>query len=343
MKGNQTSSPDQVIAQTSRKLSDITDRQQGLTQVVGMTTKSEKWKDNTFSEELAQVWRSRLDFDYPELSPENRESIICWLLGLELEFNQIQLEIAQKVIENRYRILRRYLQQRPKQAYRKLIAHLSSLALLRNKIRMCVAYSRDRYRSVADVLQEIISELLQSDREIKQQIALIAKCTTNERLQNAMLFASTEEYCLRPVRNQPLVIYRFFNYLRHTQSGGLTKVPTSESIRMVSSEMFTHVSKNPISLLDTQAIAQYEDAQALAEQQLLRTVVKQAFSNYLAEKLGPSAVQWLQLYLQGQSQAAISQILNMEIKQVYRLRDKIRYHAIHVFGKSQSDLVTNWL
>lgn len=343
MKGNQTSSPDQVIAQTSRKLSDITDRQQGLTQVVGMTTKSEKWKDNTFSEELAQVWRSRLDFDYPELSPENRESIICWLLGLELEFNQIQLEIAQKLIENRYRILRRYLQQRPKQAYRKLIAHLSSLALLRNKIRMCVAYSRDRYRSVADVLQEIISELLQSDREIKQQIALIAKCTSNQRLQNVLLFASTEEYCLRPVRNQPLVIYRFFNYLRHTQSGGLTKVPTSESIRMVSSEMFSHVSKNPISLLDTQAIAQYEDAQALAEQQLLRTVVKQAFSNYLAEKLGPPAVQWLQLYLQGQSQAAISQILNMEIKQVYRLRDKIRYHAIHVFGKSQSELVSNWL
>jgi len=50
---------------------------------------------------------------------------------------------------------------------------------------------------VVDVLQEVIQELLQSDRYMQQQMAWIAECTVDARLRNALLFASTEEYCLR--------------------------------------------------------------------------------------------------------------------------------------------------
>ncbi len=50
------------------------------------------------------------------------------------------------------------------------------------------------------------------------------------------------------------------------------------------------------------------------------------------------------LYLQGQTQEAIASSLNLPIKQVYRLREKISYHAIRVFAlKSQPELVASWL
>jgi DNA-binding NarL/FixJ family response regulator len=52
----------------------------------------------------------------------------------------------------------------------------------------------------------------------------------------------------------------------------------------------------------------------------------------------------LQLYLQGRSPEAIAQQLNLSVKEVYRLREKIAYHAMRVFGlKHQPELVSNWL
>lgn len=299
--------------------------------------------------DLAQDWRSRLRADYPGQSAASSESIIQWLLGNDLErfetLNRTQIEIAQQAMEYRYRILRqRYLDIGPERAYRNLMTRLGSLMLLRNKIRTWVALSRDRHRAVADVLQEVIQELLQSDRYMQQQMAWIAKCTNNSKLRNALLFASTEEYCLRPIRNQPLIVYRFVNYLSRSQRGGLTQVPTRDLIRLVSEEMLTDDSDNPISLLDDRAMAQYQDTQAINEQQALRTEVKQEFESYLAQQLGEAAVQWLQMYLQGKSQEAIAQSLNLDIKQVYRLREKISYHAVRVFAlKAQSELVANWL
>jgi DNA-binding CsgD family transcriptional regulator len=301
------------------------------------------------AEDLGQDWRSRLRADCPDQSAATRESIIRWLLGNDLErfetLNPTQLEIAQQAMEYRYRILRhRYLGLGPERAYRNLTTRLGSLVLLRNKIRTWVALSRDRQRAVVDVLQEVIQELLQSDRYMQQQMAWIAECTDDARVRNALLFASTEEYCLRPVRNQPLLVYRFVNYLRRMQRGGLTHVPTNDLIRLVSEEMITDASENPISLLDTQAITEYEDTQAMEEQQALRAAVKQEFERYLADQLGLTAVQWLQLYLQGKSQEAIARRLNLGIKQVYRLREKISYHAVRVFAlKDQPELVGNWL
>jgi DNA-binding CsgD family transcriptional regulator len=101
-----------------------------------------------------------------------------------------------------------------------------------------------------------------------------------------------------------------------------------------------------VSLLDSQATADYQDTQAFEEQQTLRMSVRQEFENYLreTENLGPVAAQWLRLYLQGQSQEAIASALNLPVKQVYRLREKISYHAIRVFSiKAKPELVTSWL
>ena len=114
-----------------------------------------------------------------------------------------------------------------------------------------------------NVLQEVIQELLQSDRYMQQQMNWIAQCTDDAKLKNALLFASIEEYCLRPIRNQPLLVYRFVNYISRTSRGGLTQVPTSDSIRLVSSEFLTEDSENPIFLLDAQALAEYQNTQAI--------------------------------------------------------------------------------
>jgi hypothetical protein len=215
---------------------------------------------------------------------------------------------------------------------------------LRNKIQTWISLSRDRQRSVMDVLQEILQELLQSDNYMQQQMAYIAEITLDKRLKDTLLFATTEEYCLRPVRNQPLLVYRFVNYLRRSQRGGLTQVPGSDLVRLVSDEMLTDDSDNRVNLVDNQAIAEYQETQQLEEQQALRQTVQQEFANYLQENLGNEAVEWLKLYLQGKSQDEIAKRINKPIKEIYRLREKISYHAIRVFAlKGKPELVDSWL
>lgn len=303
----------------------------------------------SLSDELAQNWRSQLAIDCPEHSHRTRDSIVCWLLGQDLErfetLTPSQLTIAKQAMDYRYRILRhRYLGMSPERAYRNLTTRLGSLVLLRNKIRTWVALSRDRQRAVVDVLQEVIQELLHSDRYIQQQIAWISQCTEDARLRNALLMSSIEEYCLRPIRNQPLLVYRFVNYLRRSQRGGLTHVPEGDLVRLVSDEISADETDNPVSLLDAQAIAQYQDEQAWEEQQVLRNAVRSEFETYLAEKVGEDAAEWLRLYLQGRSQEAIAQALGRDKNYVYRLREKVTYHAVHVFAtRTKPELVTNWL
>jgi hypothetical protein len=141
---------------------------------------------------------------------------------------------------------------------------------------------------------------------MQQQIAAISEFTKDKRLQDALLFASIEEYCLRPVRNQPLLASRFVNYLRRVQRGGLTQVPASDMVRLVSDEVLTDDTDNPLNLVDNQAIAQYQEAQQIEEQQSLRQSVHQEFAHYLLENLGETAVDWLRLYLQGKTQEEIA-------------------------------------
>ncbi|MBE9217381.1 HetZ-related protein 2 [Dolichospermum flos-aquae] len=299
--------------------------------------------------DIAEYWQQRLATDCPEQSQANRESIISWLLAIDLNrfnlLNPKELEIAKQAIEYRWRILhKRYLGMSREKAYCQLISRLGSVVTIRNKIQSWISLSRDRQRSVVDVLQEVLQELLQSDSYIQQQMSQISALTTDKRLRDMLLFASIEEYCLRPVRNQPILMYRFVNYLRRIQRGGLTQVPTSELVRLVSEEIIAENNDNPVSLIDNQAIAQYQEIQYLEEQQANRQLVQEEFAEYLLANIGQLAVDWLQLYLQGKSQEQIAKQLNKPIKEVYRLREKISYHAVRIFAiKGQPELVDNWL
>ncbi len=301
------------------------------------------------ADKLEQSWQNRLLSDYPTQSPATSQSIIRWLLGENPDrFDTMlpnQLAISNQAMDYRYRILRqRYLGVEPERGYRNLISRLAGLVTLRNKIRTWVSLSRDRQRAVVDVLQEVIQELLNSDRYIQKQITWIAQCTDDLRLRDALLLTSIEEYCMRPIRNQPLLVYRFVNFLRRAQRGGMTHVPEGELVRVVSEEVTPDDTDAPISLLDSQAVADYQDDQAWEEQQTLRLSVRKEFEAYLTENLGPEAARWLQLYLQGQSQEAIATALNKPVKEVYRLREKISYHAIRVFSiKEKPELVASWL
>jgi len=301
------------------------------------------------ADKLEQSWQNRLLSDYPTQNPATSKSIIRWLLGENPDrFDTMlpnQLAILNQAMDYRYRILRqRYLGVEPERAYRNLTSRLAGLVTLRNKIRTWVSLSRDRQRAVVDVLQEVIQELLNSDRYIQKQITWIAQCTDDLRLRDALLLTSIEEYCMRPIRNQPLLVYRFVNFLRRSQRGGMTHVPEGELVRVVSEEVTPEETDAPISLLDSQAVADYQDDQAWEEQQTLRLSVRKEFEAYLTENLGPEAARWLQLYLQGQSQEAIATALNKPVKEVYRLREKISYHAIRVFSiKEKPELVASWL
>ncbi|HEY9659178.1 MAG TPA: HetZ-related protein 2, partial [Allocoleopsis sp.] len=258
----------------------------------------------TLAEDFRKTWRSRLQDSHPALSLTDQDSIIAWLLGEDVQrFDDLepsQLDVAKQAMDYRYRILeQRYLGVQPERAYRQLIQRLGSLFLIRNKIRAWVALSRDRQRTVMDVLQEVIQELMQSDNYMRQQSAWIAQCTNNPRLRNSLLLASIEEYCLRPIRNQPLLVYRFVNYLRRSQRGGMTQVPTGDLIRLVSDEITSDDADNPVNLLDAQAVARYQDSQTWEEQQTLRDKVIQEFTAYLVEQVEPLAAEWLRLHLQG--------------------------------------------
>ena len=298
---------------------------------------------------LTEYWQQQLTTECPEQSQATRQSIITWLLGVDLErfdlLNPKELAIAKQAMEYRWRILhKRYLGMSRERAYRQLISRLGSVVAIRNKIQTWISLSRDRQRSVIDVLQEVLQELLQSDSYIQQQMAHIGALTTDKRLRDTLLFASIEEYCLRPVRNQPILMYRFVNYLRRVQRGGLTQVPSSELVKLVSEEILAENNDNPISLVDNQAIAKYQETQQLEEQQANRQLVQQEFEEYLLENIGQEAVDWLRLYLQGKSQEEIAKQLNKPIKEVYRLREKLSYHAVRVFAiKGQPELIDNWL
>lgn len=303
----------------------------------------------TVVDDITQTWSARLAKDLADESENSRRSILTWLLGPNPERFEEADPAKQKVLaqalEYRYQILRqRYWQVSPDRAYKHLIKRLSSLFLVRSKVRTWIALSRDRRRTVTDVLQEVIQEMLQSDRYLKEQVQWIGECSPRSQVRNLLMLATVEEYCLRPIRNQPLLVYRFVNYLRRSQRGGMTNIPSGEMIRLISEEIGTDEPDSSMSLLDVEAVTQYEIQADAEEAQAMREQVKQSFVNYLHDSLDATAVDWLELHLQGFSQDDIAQRLNLSTKEAYRLREKIRYHAIRVFTlKEQPDLVLGWL
>jgi hypothetical protein len=301
------------------------------------------------ADNMAEVWLSRLQEDFPGQPQSTCKTVVSWLLGESpdrlLTMSEPDLAIARRAIEYRYRILQqRYWNVSPEEGYKRLIKRLSSLFLIRNKIKTWIALSRDRRRTVVDVIQEVIQEMMRSDRHLAQQLQWISTCTQSSRLRNLLMLASIEEYCLRPIRNQPLITYRFVNYLRRNQKGGMTQVPTGELIRLISDEIATTEGDDSLSLLDVEAWNQYQAQQSDLEQQSMRHQVKSSFANYLSRNLDDTAARWLELHLKGLSQEQIAQTLGMPIQQVYRLREKISYHAVRIFAlKEQPALVLGWL
>jgi hypothetical protein len=291
-------------------------------------------------DQLSDNWATKLQQEVAQ-APFHAP-IVQWLVGEDRDryddLTPEQQKIATQAMDYRYRILcERYLGLSQERAYRNLIQRLSSVFVLRNKIKTWISLSRDRQRSVVEVLQEVLQELLQQDKYMLQQIAWISQCTDDRRLRNMLVLASLEEYCLRPIRNQPLLTYRFVNYLRRSQRGGMTQVPSAEFIRLVSEEIGQDDEQGSISLMDNQAVADYQ------EQEVRQSIVRQ-LATYLEEKVDPMAATWLQLYLQGITQEAIAEQLNIPIKQVYRLREKVSYHALKVFSaKHNPELVAQWL
>ncbi|KKI98558.1 HetZ-related protein 2 [Prochlorothrix hollandica] len=303
----------------------------------------------TVAETLEDQWRSRVAEDCKDQSAANQTSIVQWLLGADQDryetLDPDALSLAQQAMHYRYRILlNRYLHSGPERAYQQLMRRLGSLFLVRSKVKTWVDQSRDRWRSVPDVLGEVIQEMLQNDRHLRGQMQWISQCSTNPRFRNLLLFTSVEEYCLRPVRNQPLLIYRFVNYLNRMERGGMTQVPGGELVRMISEDIAQDQEETNFSLFDNQALNQYQSQQDWEDLQLQRRVVQQEFEHYLADALGDQAVDWLRLYLQGENQEAIAQTLGVPVKQIYRLREKINYHAVKVFAlKVRPELVEDWL
>jgi DNA-binding NarL/FixJ family response regulator len=297
---------------------------------------------------LSFAWQEKLAVDLPGESVATYLAISQWLVGEPERFEAMssaEVKLAQNAMDYRYRIfMARYWGRSPEQAYKRLLQKLAGLFLIRSKVRTWIALSRDRNRAVQDVLQEVIQEMLQSDRHMQQQTQWIAQCTSRSSLRNLLVLATIEEYCLRPIRSQPLLVYRFVNYLRRSQRGGMTQVPSAELIQIISEEIGTSEADGTISLLDFEALDRYETQKDFEAQQAARQVVQTQFANYLHEKLGETAVHWLDLHLQGYAQEHIAQQLQLSVRAAYRLREKVSYHAIRIFTlKEQPDLVFTWL
>jgi hypothetical protein len=299
-------------------------------------------------DQITSQWENRIATECNGQNIATQTSILHWLIGEDRhrwdKLELAQLKIAEQAMDYRWRILlQRYLGLPPARAYKNLMQRLGGLAVLRDKIRAWLTLSNDRQRQVVDVLQEVIQEMLQGDKYIQQQIAWIGKCTNNQRLRDVLLFASIEEYCLRPVRNQPLLTHRFINYLCRSQKGGVTNIPQGDLIKLISDEIVDD-SDSTLSLLDRQAQADYQQQQEWDEEQVTRDRVKETLRSYLIEQISPDAGIWLDLYLQGKSPATIALALKLEIEQVYRLREKIDYHTLKVFAtKAEAELVSQWL
>ncbi len=147
-------------------------------------------------DDIIQSWSAKLATELPDESSSSRQSILTWLLGPNPHrFNEAQDEkILVQALDYRYQILRqRYWQTSPDRAYRNLIQRLSSLFLIRSKVRTWIALSRDRRRTVTDVLQEVIQEMLQSDRYLKEQVSWIQECSPRTQVRNLLMLATVEE------------------------------------------------------------------------------------------------------------------------------------------------------
>ncbi|MFZ9736763.1 MAG: HetZ-related protein 2 [Prochlorotrichaceae cyanobacterium] len=304
-------------------------------------------------EQITQEWQCRLAETCPDQSDAERASILAWLLGPSPDcINTMESQNWQwflRAMEYHHRILlQNYLNTSPSKGYEYLMRRLAGVSLIRSKLRTWLDQSRDRQRSFMMVLKEVVQEMLENDRYLQEQCQWLQQCTPSSRLRSLLLLASLEEYALRPIYNMPLILRRITNHVRSLERGGVTWAPIKEMIHMISDDgLLVEDDKNETagqSHFNDQAIDYYERKVWEQDVDGQRRRVQQEFELYLNQELGAVAVKWLRLYLQGYSQEHIAERLGMSIKRLYRLREKVGYHAIKVFSvRVQPELVAEWL
>jgi hypothetical protein len=263
--------------------------------------------------ELKSLWQTKLHKDCPEYHQQDKDSIFNWLLQEDLErFDRLtlkELALINQQINYRWRILRqRYLKIEPALAYHRLMLRLCSLIIHCCSVPHLVATNRSFQWSLVDAIESVIQEILNSDRYIQYQIRLITRCTHDPRLREALSLATLEEYCLRSIHNQPLVYYHFISFLN---AQGLNQ---DERKKLSCFK----------AILKEQAIVNWE------KQQLECLQVQRKLESYLAENVSFLAVRWLRLYLLGNSQNTIAKTLNISVKQVQQLQEKVKDNARQV-------------
>jgi hypothetical protein len=169
---------------------------------------------------LERDWHDLLLQENSDLNSDKCRSIICWLLGEELEplenLTLRQVAVADRVMRYRYEMLRRrYLNVEPKQAYCNLLDRLGYLCLSCCKVRSWVSSDRERKKAALTLIGNVIEDMLRSDRYIQNQIVWIASQTKDRGLQNALLLSTLEEYCSRSVRNRPAIARKIIYYLQN--------------------------------------------------------------------------------------------------------------------------------
>ena len=125
------------------------------------------------SADISLAWQKQLAIDLPDQPTSTHQAIAQWLVG-EPErlaaMSPAEVKLARSAMDYRYRIfISGYWGLSPERSYKRLLQKLGGLFLIRSKVRTWIALSRDRKRAVKDVLQEVIQEMLQSDRYMQQQ------------------------------------------------------------------------------------------------------------------------------------------------------------------------------
>ncbi|BAZ39569.1 TPR repeat-containing protein [Calothrix sp. NIES-4101] len=310
---------------------------------------------------LDLYWRSRLYFDYQAENNNTKDAIVDWLLGIDLKIfeklNSQELEIAKQAMEYRYKILRqRYFKFSREKAYSNLISILTEFITSRKKIHALITSNHENQHVILDILETVVQEILQTDKYIQEHIHAIAQYTTNIELRNALLFATTEEYCLRPISNQPVIVHALINYLcrnqrenpttqlkirREIRKGIKTTSKKEKNILLANTKEFPEINPPEINI---QEIIQSDIRQTATNTTFLQNIAKEEFEEYLAKNVGQDGVKWLQLYLQGKSQEEIAQQLNKPIKEIYQLREKVSYYALRLFATpGKSGIIDTWL
>jgi hypothetical protein len=283
---------------------------------------------NRLAEGLKLVWQARLLQDLPQAAIETRQAILRWLLGEELEqlpldpLAQKKLAIVQQKLDYRYRTLQqRYLNVEPTQAYRHLLARTGSVMVLHPQISSWIALKGNHRTAVMTLLHNMIEDLLRQDPYIQRQMAWIAQCSADVNLRNALLLSSLEEYCLSPKGNQPRLIYLLVNFWQRQWQEDEIKKLQHEIVYLLCEKVYQGGGKFRLPVVNS-----------AEKYQMQRIAVQEGFENYLAEQGTRLESSWLRLYLQGRSQEAIAQLLNLPLKEVYQLKETVTHRAIQIFS-----------